>query len=99
MLHVTPGRPSVSQSSWRTLVRTKSSPCGCSVRGTMRPVSPYIAHTTVRWTGPVSSPSRRRERAAAAASAATAGPWLAATLAAAARPSARAEAASSTAWF
>ena len=83
MLHVTPGRPPVSQSSWRTLVRTKSSPCGCAPRGTMRPVSPYMAHTTVRWTGPVSSPSRRRERAAAIASAATAGPLLSATSSAA----------------
>jgi hypothetical protein len=99
MLHVTPVRPPVSQSSWRTLARTKSSPCGCSARGTMRPVSPYMAHTTVRWTGPASSPSRRRERAAAIASATTAGPWLAAARSAAAPPPARAEATSSTAWF
>ena len=99
MLHVTLGSPPVSQSSWATLARTKSSPCGCTVRGTMRPVSPYMAHTTVRWIGPVSSPSRRRERAAAIASAATAGPWLAVTRSGAVRPSIRAEAASSTAWF
>ncbi len=99
MLHVTPGRPLVSQSSWPTLARTKSSPCGCTARGTIRPVSPYMAHTTVRWTGPVSPPSRCRDRAAAIASAATAAPWLAVTSPAAARPSARADATSSTAWF
>ncbi len=99
MLHVTPGRPPVSQSSWPTLARTKSSPCGCAARGTIRPVSPYMAHTTVRWTGPGSSPSRCRERAAATASAATAGPWLPAARSAAVPPPARAEATSSTAWF
>ena len=99
MLQVTLGRPPVSQSSCLTLARTKSSPWGCTVRGTMRPISPYMAHTTVRWTGPVSWRSRCRERAAAAASAATAGPWLAPISSGSARSSTRAQAASSTAWF
>ena len=65
----------------------------------MRPVSPYMAHTTVRCTGPDSAARRCRERAAAMASAATAGPWLAVMSVSVARPSARAEAASSTASF
>jgi hypothetical protein len=47
--------------------------------------------------GPVSLLSRRRGRAAPTTSAATAAPWLAATRSAAARPSARAVAASSIA--